>query len=330
MEDFHHRNNDSVPKGKWCDAQYDVLRASIVRLFPGLMLDGPGNPLENGTFFFDKGQSRGFKYVNLSSGEKAAFDLILDLFISARAYEDAIYCIDEPEAHMNTRLHGALLDELLRLIPESGQLWIATYSVGVIRRAIQIGAENPGTVVFLDFHDSDFDLETELRPADVSPAFWARNLHTTLADLADLVAPGTIVLCEGARSVDGARRAEFDAYCLQKMFGKEFPDTLFISVGSSTDILTGGAMLKAIIKRIAEGINVITLLDRDERTDGEIERARKNGVKVLMRRQLECYLLDDEVLSALLQDHECSGVVPDILAQKQKEVDRARRARTCI
>jgi RecF/RecN/SMC N terminal domain len=86
-------------------------RVSVQCLFPGLVLNTLGNPLENGTFRFDKGTTQSFDYKNLSGGEKAAFDLLLDLIIKRKTLPEAIYCIDEPDAHMNARLQGALLNQ---------------------------------------------------------------------------------------------------------------------------------------------------------------------------------------------------------------------------
>lgn len=85
------------------------VRDAMRRIFPDLRLNDIGNPLANGTFRFDKGSARNFVYKNLSGGEKAAFDLILDLVVKRREFDDTVFCIDEPEAHMNTRLQGALL-----------------------------------------------------------------------------------------------------------------------------------------------------------------------------------------------------------------------------
>ena len=45
-------------------------------------------------------------------GEKAAFDLLLDIFVKKAEYNDTVFCIDEPEAHMNPKLQGKLLEEL--------------------------------------------------------------------------------------------------------------------------------------------------------------------------------------------------------------------------
>ena len=100
---------------------------SMSRVFDDLVLSGLGNPLQNGSFFFDKGMSSKFHYKNLSGGEKAVFDLILDLVVKSQIFDDTIYCIDEPEAHISTRLQSRVLAELVRLIPERCQLWIATH-----------------------------------------------------------------------------------------------------------------------------------------------------------------------------------------------------------
>ena len=74
-----------------------MFNALCIRLFPNLELNSLGNPLRDGTFRFTKGSSRGFAYKNLSGGEKAAFDLVLDLVVARNEYNDTIFCIDEPE-----------------------------------------------------------------------------------------------------------------------------------------------------------------------------------------------------------------------------------------
>jgi hypothetical protein len=280
-----------------------------------------GNPFDEGTLLFSKGDIKKFKYGNLSSGEKSALDLLLDLFIRGPSYKGGVYCVDEPEAHMNTNLHGALLDEIYNMVSkQDGQLWVATHSIGMIRKAIDLAKANPGKVVFLDFHDLDFDQPTILTPAKVNTSFWSRNLRSTLADLSELVAPQQIVLCEGARADSGARKAEFDAQCYQTVFEREFPDTLFVSVGASNDILTGGAALRGIIKRVAKGVEVISLIDRDDRTDGEVADAERNGHCVLPLRHLEHYLLADKVLEKLCHDYDKPQAAAVIIAAKAEAI----------
>ena len=106
----------------------------------------------------DAKENRYLKLLNnLSAGEKSAFDLILDMVVQSKYYPDAIYCIDEPETHMHTKLQGRVLRELYLLIPGQSQLWISTHSIGMLQEAEEIEKEHPGTVAFLDFGGRDFD-----------------------------------------------------------------------------------------------------------------------------------------------------------------------------
>jgi len=316
IADLHKKEDDINSKGEWRDSKYRPLQEAVSRLFPGLELQGPGNPMEEGTFLFSKGSIKDFRYGNLSSGEKAVLDLLLDLHVRGAAYNNSIFCIDEPEAHVNTNLHGPVIDELYKFIPVSGQMWIATHSVGMIRRAMELSRISPGAVAFLDFHDLDLDKVTQLYPAVVNPSFWTRNLRTMLADLSELVAPKQIVLCEGARRESGVRNAEFDAQCYQRIFESEFPDTVFISVGASNDILTGSAAIRGLLGRLANGVKIITIIDRDERTDEEIVAAQRVGHRVLPKRHLEHYLLSDEAIKILCMNMDPSDGADDILAGK--------------
>ncbi len=59
---------------------------------------------------------------------------------------------------MSVALQGKLLDELLDSGPQQGQLWIATHSIGMMRRAMQLYVNSPTQVIFLDFEGQDFDL----------------------------------------------------------------------------------------------------------------------------------------------------------------------------
>ena len=62
----------------------DPIRDPVRRLFPDLVLNSLANPMEDGTFRFTKNASQGFHFKNLSGGEKAVFDLILDLVVARR------------------------------------------------------------------------------------------------------------------------------------------------------------------------------------------------------------------------------------------------------
>ena len=67
------------------------IRDSLKRVFNDLTLTGVGDdPLNNGSFYFQKGTVNDFHYKNLSAGEKSAFDLILDLIVKSHSFPKAI------------------------------------------------------------------------------------------------------------------------------------------------------------------------------------------------------------------------------------------------
>lgn len=304
LEDVYEKEDPSLTIGKFRDKTIGEIQSAIKRLFPDLILNSLGNPLVEGTFRFDKGASKGFLYKNLSGGEKAAFDLILDLIIKRREFNNTVFCIDEPEAHMNTRLQGALLEELYRLVPENCQLWLATHSIGMMKRARDLSAAHPDTVVFVDFGDKDFDETQVLKPIPPTRPFWQRVLNVALDDLAALIAPNRVVICEGAPKVPGAgKNASMDSECYERIFEAEFPETKFISAGNSHEVENDRIALIQALQSLVQGTQVVRLIDRDDHAPEDIASKTAQGVRVLSRRNLECYLFDDEVLTKLCEVH---------------------------
>jgi len=300
------------------------VRESMLRVFDDLVLSGPGDPLGSGSFYFEKGISKGFHYKNLSAGEKAAFDLLLDLHVKLISYDNTVFCIDEPELHMHARLQARLLDELYRLIPANSQLWIATHSIGMLRKAQDLSREQPGTVAFLDFHAQDFDQPVVLTPAKADRQLWIRHLGTAVDDLATLIAPDHVVLCEGD-PVAGGARGDFDARCYREMFADELPQVDFMSVGNEHEVIGDRRWLGRAIQQIVSGTRLTRLIDRDNRTASEIEDLERVGVRVLSRRHLESYLLDDAVLTELCARQGKPEKVTEVLAAKSDALVAAQR-----
>ena len=84
---------------------------------------------------------------------------------------------------MGLRLQAKLLKELYGLIPDNCQLWIATHSIGMMRAAYDLGQENPGAVVFLDFDKRDFDQTEVITPSKVNRTAWEIMHRVVLEDL---------------------------------------------------------------------------------------------------------------------------------------------------
>ena len=317
---------DSPPTrtDEFTDSIIVPIRDPILNIFPDLSLNGLVDPLKDGTFRFAKGSSDNFQFKNLSGGEKAVFGLILDLEIAKEYYGDAIYCIDEPEAHTNARVQSQLLKELYGLIPLHGQLVIATHSIGMMRRARELEEDNPGSVVFLDFSDRDFDEVQVIEPTTPDRNFWQRMYRVALDDLAALVTPEQVVICEGtAKSRKTRTNHAHDARCYQTIFSKEFPNTDFVPGGNDTDVETDRQGIDNALKLLVSGVNVIRLTDRDARSEGEIADLRNQGVRVLTRRNLEYYLFHDEVLTALAKSVGQLYKVGELLDAKQSALGQS-------
>jgi TusA-related sulfurtransferase len=225
---------------------------------------------------------------------------------------------------MNTRLQSKLLEELFKLLPDNCQLWIATHSIGMMRRARDLQESNPGEVVFLDFDEKDFDQPQTLMPQPLNRAFWERTLKVALDDLSDLIAPQRVVICEGNPVGTGnPKKAEFDAHCYRKIFAEEFPDTQFLSAGNSIEVETDRLALVSAIEALAKGVEIIRVVDKDDKSDTEIEELAKQKIRVLSRRHIESYLFDNEILHLLAENSNQLHQYSSLLERKKEAIERS-------
>lgn len=302
-------SDPAMTVGQLRDSLIQEVGQAFSCIFSDLKLVSVGNLLDHGkgTFFFEKGTASSFPYKNLSAGEKAVFDLLVDVAVKRRFFDNTLWCIDEPENHLNTRVQAQFMDELLGLLPTGNQLLLATHSIGFMRRAWELYKDKPGEVVFLDFQGHNFDDEVILAPIKPSREFWQRTLEVALGDLAKLLAPERVVLCEGRpQRGKSDKRGEFDAKCYRTIFAEEYPTTDWLSVGNSHEVGTDKVELGKSIQTIVSGTAVIRLVDQDLKSKEEIADLQGAGVRVLQRRHIESYLLDEEVLDALCDQHDKS------------------------
>ena len=313
MEDLYHGASEEQTIGEYRKEFLGDLQDAMQTLFsdPELSLQDFGG-VKAGAFRFSKGNVSNFHYKNLSAGEKAAFDILLDVFVKRREVPEAVFCIDEPELHVATGLQGALIAATLKLLPESAQLWVATHSIGIVREAYRMQRDQPSKVAFLDFSGQDFDKPVTIAPSRPTRAFWRNIYKVTLDDLAFLVAPQRVVICEGSKE---KLIKAFDADCYNRLFSDESLETLFIPQGGSRQVIQS-LDLMAILNEIVAGIKIHRLIDRDDMTDDERDRKISEGIRVLRRRELEEYLYDSEVLRTFLKSKGFDAVVSDVLQQR--------------
>ncbi|WRS28613.1 hypothetical protein U6B65_05650 [Oscillospiraceae bacterium MB08-C2-2] len=106
-----------------------------------------------------------------------------------------------------------------------------------------------------------------------------------------------IIFCEG--NSGSMKNSNFDEKCYTKIFSLEFPNSVFCSVGSCKDIESDDKLLFETIKKVNPYHIIIKLIDRDDRSLEEIEVLKLQGITVLSLRELESYLLEDEIIEKL-------------------------------
>ena len=315
-------NNDKTVK-TLRDELINKIREPLHRLFPDLLLTEIGLVTDKAEFYFSKGCIEKYGYEKLSGGEKAAFDLLLDLVVKNEYYKNTVFCIDEPETHIHTALQAKLLKELFGLIQNESQLWIATHSFGMLKEAKRLKEEHPNEVVFLNFDGYDFDDVVTIEPSECDAVLWNKMLEITLGDYSSYIIPESIVFCEGTSK--GRKRKDFDKRCYENIFGTKYASTMFYSLGSCADI-TEKKQITDFVRNLSPASNIIKVIDRDDRTQEEINDLIADGINVLARRHLECYLLDDEVLEKWCHSVGKPDKVSDMLQIKnQKMADSVAR-----
>ena len=280
-------------------AELRPVEDSLTRVLPHLQFAGLGDPTSDGSFYFTRDNVRGFRYENLSGGEKAVFDLLLDVHMATIELGTPLICLDEPELHLNPAVQASVLTELMRLLPEGSQMWIATHSVGMIRKAFDLAATDPGRVAFLDFGQVEGPTpDVRMKPSPPSSRLMLEAMSVALDDLARLLAPEVLVICEGSQSSD--RIPVWDERIYRQIFRDLHPRVEFKSSGGKGDLQQAADIASVI----APGTHILQLRDRDDLApDGRTRLLESHpNMRILKHRSLETYLLNDEVLEALVDE----------------------------
>jgi hypothetical protein len=298
MAAIYDTHNDTKTVAVLREELIGQIRASMEVVFGDLLLNNISDPLGSGAFFFDKGSASSYHYKNLSGGEKAAFDLLLDIHVKKKFFSDAVYCIDELETHLHTRVQGQLLKEMVKILPDQSQLWVTTHSLGVLRAAQEMAAADPGSVCVIDFDAVDPDEAREIVPSSLGRVSWEKMLSITLDDLSQRLSPSILVVCEGSSL--GNRRKDFDAEIYNRILGSHTFGIIFISGGSSNQVVASGISIRQTMNEILPSTKIVALCDRDDKSDAEVLQFEGAGGLVLSKRNLESFLFADDVIEALL------------------------------
>ena len=295
-----------------------------------------GDIKQNRGFMFEK-DSITLTLDQLSSGESAVVDLVLNHIVIKREFGDeVIYVIDEPELHVASAVRGKLIEELFRLTPDKGQLWISTHSIEILEKSLELYNKDPSSVVFLDFTGKNFDQEETLRPVEPTYEMRSRVLEHSIGNLKDRLLPETIVFCEGEQET---KRGEYpDEVYYRKIFEGRWPIVDFRSVGGkdyvAKEIDASTHMAKFIENK---NVQILGLRDRDVLTDAETIRIDylEKRIRVLPFRTIEHCFIQRDVLRKFSENHQLdpNALINEwnaILEEKEKwegkEKDRMKRA----
>jgi hypothetical protein len=148
---------------------------------------------------------------------------------------------------------------------------------------------------YLDFDGHDFDQPVVLSPAPATRKLWQSLLAVALEDMATLVAPTRVYVCEGQPDAPTASKRSFDASVLGRIFENDFATVDFVSAGGVKEL----PPVTRSITTLLPGTEVYRVIDRDGRTDEAVSdlKSEDHTLRVLSVRDLENYLLSDEVLS---------------------------------
>jgi len=297
VDSLYSGSKDSLSVPQLREELIGKVKTRMLRVFPDLVLESIGNPLIDGQFFFTKGVTRHFPYKNLSSGEKGAFDILLDLIVKTQEFNNSTIAIDEPELHMHSALQKALLKEFYELVPDTCQLWVATHSIGFIRGALDLLKSYPNKVVILNFSNIDFDQKQIIIPTSPTVQNIKDMFSVAVDDLSNMLVPARIAICEGSlKAPDNSLKKEFDTNVYNIIFQNE--DILFISGDNKTTAQKSAELLFKILSQSGSIRGICSIVDRDDLTKEQVdEYIRKSpSQRILSRKTIENYLLDSEII----------------------------------
>ncbi len=219
---------------------------------------------------------------------------------------------------MHTALQSKLLSELYNLISDGSQLWLSTHSIGMLKAAKVLEEQNPNTVCFLDFSEIDFDTSAVICPSTIDATIWKKFLELAFGDFAKLIAPQKVVFCEG--TVKGRHYKNFDAQIYGRIFSSKYPDTSFVSIGSCSELEDDNNVSMKIISQVLQNSTKIRFVDRDDKSEEEVAELNAQGIKVLKKRHIECYLLDDEIITKLCHSYNKKDKIEECLKAKEQAI----------
>ena len=105
-----------------------------------------------------------------------------------------------------------------------------------------------------------------------------------LGDLAELVITERTAFCESSG---------FDSECYHNIFKSRYPDLTFEPIEGKGNVIKSVKAANRALGKIAKNAKVIGIIDGDTATSGDRKRGAEEGIRILSRKTIESYLLQD-------------------------------------
>jgi len=268
------KNGDPLPEP---EDDLQPFRQSVAKVLPHLAVDRLDRNAQ--TLIFNSAGSE-LTYESLSGGEREIAFLIgqIERFQLRRG----LLLLDEPELHLNPELLRTWL-AYVRDSMEDGQVWIATHAL----EAVEIAGLDASFV----FARSEDRRVRSIDPLGDRPAL--QVLAGALGSPAFSLASSRFVLLEGERL---GRERERMAQIVDAD-----ASTRFLEAGGCRDVIRKLEAVKELAEEADDQLRVGGIIDRDLRTDLQVQRLEAEGVHVLPCHEIENFFLHPEAIEKLIE-----------------------------
>jgi len=257
---------------------FDKYKDIFKKTLPGkeLMDIDPAKPRE---FRYKDASGQELDFKSLSSGETEIIKILFD--IARKDIRHSIVIVDEPDLHLHPTLTFQLIESLKSIGDHTNQFIFLTHSSDLITTYY-----STGDVYFIDSIQDG-----------TNQAHRLKDLVNEHQDLVPLIGQNIGLFAVGKKLVfvEG-EDSSIDRLSYQKIAQTIDPEIRIIPAGSVLNIMTLNSIEEQIRKSIF-GIELYMIRDRDGLEPTQVASLEKNGrIKILKRRHIENYFLDEEVL----------------------------------
>ncbi|MDO4761515.1 MAG: AAA family ATPase [Corynebacterium sp.] len=232
----------------------------------------------------------------MSAGERAIFYLIGQ---SLMADTNSILIVDEPELHIHPSIHGRLWSEIIKARPDCALIFIT--------HDLNFASSIQGEKYILRSYRSS-------QSEDVSSQSWDIEAIDTEIDLNEEI----LTLILGSRKPVLFTEGNKSSYDL-KVYQACYPNWTVVDQGTAADVIHAVKTLKK--HQSFTRITCAGIIDRDYRTDKEIDYLKKKNIFTLPVSEIENVFLMPNVWRAVAELHNFTGtLLEDNLSQLTEKI----------